>query len=152
LDSVVREADPDRPVLLVGHSFGSYPVLSYAAQHRDRVSGVILVDGVDPQLGLLTALGVPAWAKVPMAAEGLDLPAVQEQTASAVAGAPRAFADLPLTVIRRANSTTPTWLGAQERLAGLSQKGRVVVAADSGHQVPDDNPAAVAGAIVRFPY
>ncbi len=152
LDSVVREADPDRPVLLVGHSFGSYPVLSYAARHRDRVSGVILVDGVDPQLGLLSALGVPSWAKVPMAAEHLDLPAVQEQTAAAVTGATQAFVDLPLTVIRRDTSTTSTWLGAQKRLAGLSPKGRLVVAAESGHQIPDDNPAAVADAIIHFQY
>lgn len=151
LAAVVQEADPDRPVLLVGHSFGSYPVLRYTAEHRDRVGGVILVDAVDPQLGLLAALGVSAEAKVPMAAEGLDLRAVQEQTAAAVAGAKPAFADLPLTVIHREKNTTDTWLAAQRRLAGLSAKGRMVVAAGSGHQVPQDNPGAVADAINRFP-
>lgn len=152
LDSVVKQADPDLPVLLVGHSFGSYPVLLYTAWHPDRVSGVILVDGVDPQLGLLSALGVPSWTKVSMAEESLDLPTVQEQTASAVAHGKQAFAALPLTVIRRAKSTTSTWLEAQQRLAGLSDKGRIVVASGAGHQVPEDNPVVVADAITHFQY
>jgi pimeloyl-ACP methyl ester carboxylesterase len=152
LDSVVQLADSDQPVLLVGHSFGSYPVLLYTVQHRDRVSGVILVDGVDPQLGLLSALGATSWTKVSMAAEDLDLPAVQDQTASAVADGKPTFAALPLTVIRREKNVTSTWLEAQQHLAGLSNSGRIVVASDAGHQVPEDNPVAVADAITHFQY
>ena len=34
LDSVVHQADPGQPVVLVGYSFGSYPVLYYTARHR----------------------------------------------------------------------------------------------------------------------
>ncbi|WP_189330873.1 alpha/beta fold hydrolase [Actinoplanes ianthinogenes] len=150
LDSVVRQADPDHPVVLLGHSFGSYPVLHYTAQHRDRVCGVVLADGVDPQLGLLAALGAPAWDKVSMAAESLDLPAVQEQTAAAVTGARQAFATLPLTVIRREKNVSGPWLAAQERLAGLAAGGRLVVAAGAGHEVPRDAPAVVADEIGRL--
>lgn len=147
LATVVRAADPDRPVLLVGHSFGSYPVLHFAARHRDRVGGVVLVDGVDPELGLPSALGVPGWPDVAMAGEDLDLAAVQEQTRAAMRAAGPRFRDLPMTVIRRGESITPAWLAAQERLAGLSGRGRLVVAAGAGHQVPQDDPAVVAGAI-----
>ncbi|GAA2861270.1 hypothetical protein Acy02nite_57750 [Actinoplanes cyaneus] len=150
LDGVVQQADPDRPVLLVGHSFGSYPVLIYTARHRARVSGVILVDGVDPQFGLLEALGASSWTEVPMAAEHLDLPAVQDQTVSAVARGSHEFADLPMTVIRREKNVTPAWLDAQKRLAGLSAKSRIVVATGAGHQVPEDNPSVVADAIASF--
>ncbi len=147
LDSVVRQADPDRPVVLVGHSFGSYPVLHYTARHRDRIGGVVLADGVDPKFGLLRALGVSSYADVAMAGEELDLPAVQEQTASAVAGG---LGDVPLTVVRREKNATPAWIAAQQRLAGLSTQGRLVVADGAGHEIPHDNPAAVADAITAL--
>ncbi|HWH01439.1 MAG TPA: alpha/beta fold hydrolase [Pilimelia sp.] len=147
LDAVVRMADPDRPVLLVGHSFGSYPVLHYVAGHRERVAGVVLVDAVDPRLGLLQALGVASWSQVSMAKENLDLPAVQEQTASSVDRSAAVLGGLPMVVVRRERGTTAAWLAAQERLAGLSRRGRLVVAAGSGHEVPTDNPAAVVDAI-----
>jgi pimeloyl-ACP methyl ester carboxylesterase len=150
LDAVVHEADPSGPVLLIGHSFGSYPVLTYTARHRPRVAAVVLADGVDPQFGLLAALGATSWSDVGMAGEQLDLAAVQQQTAAALQGATPAFADLPLMVIRRDRSVSPEWEHAQQRLAALSRLGVVVVAAGSGHQVPSDNPGAVLDAINRL--
>ncbi len=149
LDSVVRRADAQRPVLLVGHSFGSYPVLTYTARHRGRVAGIVLLDGVDPHLGLLDALGAPSWSAVKMAGERLDLPAVHRQTLSAVDGAAAVFADLPMVVVRREKGVTPAWLAAQQRLAGLSGEGTLLTAAGSGHEVPDENPAVVVDAITR---
>ncbi|GIF16618.1 pimeloyl-ACP methyl ester carboxylesterase [Actinoplanes teichomyceticus] len=150
LDTVVRAADDQHPVVLVGHSFGSYPVLYYTARHRDRVGGVVLADGVDPGLGLLAALGVPSWSDVAMAKERLDLAAVQAQTATAVTEGREAFRDLPLTVIRRDRNATAAWLSAQQHLAGLSTRGQLTVAAGAGHQIPQDEPAAVADAITRL--
>jgi pimeloyl-ACP methyl ester carboxylesterase len=147
LDGVVQRADPNRPVLLVGHSFGSYPVLTYTTRHRERVAAVVLLDGVEPTMGLLQAIGVSDWSDVKMAAERLDLAAVQEQTASAVSAGTGALADLPLTVVRRDKGVTPDWLAAQQRLAALSGKGRLVVAAGSGHEVPTDAPDSVVTAI-----
>jgi pimeloyl-ACP methyl ester carboxylesterase len=147
LDGVVQRADPDRPVLLVGHSFGSYPVLTYTTRHRERVAAVVLLDGVDPTMGLRKAIGVSDWSDVKMAAERLDLAAVQEQTASAVSAGAGAFADLPLTVVRRDKGVMPDWLAAQQRLTALSSKGRLVVAAGSGHEVPTDAPDSVVTAI-----
>ena len=149
LDAVVRQADPGRPVVLVGHSFGGYPVLAYAGRHRERVAGAVLLDAVDPELGLLTALGVPSWSEVAMAGEGLDLAGIQEQTAAAVREAAKPLSGLPLTVVRRDRNVTPAWLAAQQRLAALSQRSTLVVATGSGHDIPEDDPGAVVDAIGR---
>ena len=149
LDAVVRQADPGGPVVLVGHSFGGYPVLAYAARHRERVTGAVLLDAVDPELGLLTALGAPSWSEVGMAGEDLDLAGIQEQTAAAVHEAAKELSDLPLVVVRRDRNVTPAWLAAQQRLAALSQRGTLVVAAGSSHEIPGDNPGAVIEAIDR---
>jgi pimeloyl-ACP methyl ester carboxylesterase len=151
LDAVVRAADPARPVVLVGHSFGSYPVLAYTAGHRERVAGAVLVDGVEPGLGLAAALGADSLDAVPQAREGLDLPAVQRGTAELVTGGREEFADLPLTVLRRGRGTTPAWLTSQERLAALSRQGTLAVAEEVGHDIPTDDPEAVAAAITALP-
>ncbi|GGT02215.1 hypothetical protein GCM10010156_70200 [Planobispora rosea] len=147
LDAVVRQAGG--PVVLVGHSFGSYPVLYYALRHRERVAGVVLLDGVDPRLGLRAALGVTSLAEAGMGDEALDLAAVEEQVRAAVGAGPAPLADTPLVVVRRDRSLTPQWTAAQERLAALSTGGSVVPASGSGHEVPHDAPSAVVDAIAR---
>ncbi len=151
LDAVVRAADPTRPVVLVGHSFGSYPVLAYTAGHRDRVAGAVLVDGVEPGFGLAGALGADSLDTVPQAREALDLAAVQRGTAELVGDRRSAYADLPLTVLRRGRGTTPAWLAAQERLAALSRRGTLAVAEKAGHDIPTDDPSAVAAAVTGLP-
>ncbi|GAB7051207.1 alpha/beta fold hydrolase [Catenuloplanes indicus] len=144
LDAVVTEAGT--PVILAGHSFGSYPVLIYTAANRDRVAGLVLVDGVEPGFGLLPALGADSWADVPMAEERLALEQVQAQ-ASDAAGQPGVFTDLPLVVLRRGEKATDAWIAAQERLAALSTRGTLRVAEGSGHEIPSEAPAAVVDAI-----
>jgi pimeloyl-ACP methyl ester carboxylesterase len=44
LASVLERVAPREPVVLVGHSFGSFVVRGYAARHPDRVIGLVLVD------------------------------------------------------------------------------------------------------------
>lgn len=146
LAAVVDRADPTEPVVLVGHSFGSYPVLRYAAAHRDRVHSVVLLDGVDPALGLLAALDARSWSDVRMAREGLDLAAVQQQTETALSGE-HPLGNVPLVVVRRGEQLTGQWSAAQERLADLSTSGRLEVAAGSGHQIPVDAPSVVVAAV-----
>lgn len=122
--AVVDRADPTEPVVLVGHSFGSYPGLRYAAAHRDRVHSVVLLDGVDPALGLLAALDARSWSDVRMAREGLDLAALQQQTETALSGE-HPLGNVPLVVVRRGEQATGQWSAAQERLADLSTSGRL---------------------------
>ncbi|MDR7319953.1 MULTISPECIES: alpha/beta fold hydrolase [Catenuloplanes] len=144
LDTVVTEAGA--PVVLVGHSFGSYPALIYTAAHRDRVAGLVLVDGVEPRFGLLPALGADSWADVPAAGERLALDRVQTQAGDAVAR-PGAFTALPLVVLHRGEKATDAWIAAQQRLAALSTRGTLRVAEGSGHEIPSDAPGAVVDAI-----
>lgn len=143
LAAVVEQADPGGRVILVGHSFGSYPVLLFAATHPGRVCGVVTLDGVDPVMGLLTAFGVADWAAVPGGSEQLDLAAVQDQTAAAVRPG---LGDVPLLVLER-DAAGPDWVAAQQRLASLSTAGRVVPVPGSGHELPTDAPDDVADAI-----
>jgi pimeloyl-ACP methyl ester carboxylesterase len=44
LAAVVGHARRDRPLILVGHSFGSLIVRGYAARHPRNVAGLVLVD------------------------------------------------------------------------------------------------------------
>ena len=145
LAAVVDRADPDAPVVLVGHSFGSYPVLHFAARHPDRVRAVVTLDGVEPGFGVLRALGAADLGQVAMAGEGLDLAAVQRQTAAA-AGRPAALGDLPLVVLER-HAAPADWRAAQRRLAALSSAGRLITVAGSGHEIPTDAPDRVIEAI-----
>jgi pimeloyl-ACP methyl ester carboxylesterase len=138
LAAVVDTADPDRPVVLVGHSFGSYPVLHFAAAHPGRVRAVVTLDGVEPGFGVLRALG-----DAPPGGEQLDLAAVQAQTARAVRAG---LGDLPLLALER-DVAGPDWVAAQRRLAALSTAGRVVRVPESGHELPTDDPDAVVAAI-----
>lgn len=143
LGVVVELAGRTGPVVLVGHSFGSYPTLHYAATHPDRVRGLVLLDGVEPGFGLLRAFGVADYGLVPMAGEALDLRAVQAQTAAAIRGG---LGDLPLRVLER-DGAGADWTAAQRRMAALSTAGVLVRVPDSGHQLPTDAPDAVADAI-----
>jgi pimeloyl-ACP methyl ester carboxylesterase len=87
------------------------------------------------------------------------IPASGRQLAAAGALVP----DLPLVVITHgrggdwagpgtipadeADDVERAWQSAQQRLAALSSRGRVVVAAKSGHMVPAEQPEVVIGAI-----
>ncbi|GIH92770.1 alpha/beta fold hydrolase [Planobispora siamensis] len=146
LSAVADLADPSAPVIVVAHSFGSYPALLMAGAHPDRVAGLVLADAVDPGLGLLAALGAGSWKEARQGREGLDLETVERQV-----GQVGSLERLPLVVVRRGEGVSQAWLAAQQALAGRSARGKLLVAEDSGHEVPSDAPEKVREAVEALP-
>ena len=56
LHRLIHALNLPRPVVLVGHSFGTYVVRVYANRFPDEVSALVLVDPVTPE-----EFGAPAW-------------------------------------------------------------------------------------------
>src|SRR5918995_3116652 len=50
LHALLAAADISGPIVLAGHSFGGFIVRLYASQYPDDVAGVVLVDGMPPDL------------------------------------------------------------------------------------------------------
>ena len=142
LDAVVEHAAGTGQVVLAAHSFGGYPARVYAARHPDRVAGLVLVDALDPSVGVVRGTGAADLQTVAMAGEALDLADV-EAAAAGVTGLP---AGLPLVVLSRGQGLSPSWTAGQERLAALVG-GTQVTVVDAGHQVPTEAPDAVVEAV-----
>jgi pimeloyl-ACP methyl ester carboxylesterase len=49
LAELLASADIPAPYLLIGDSFGSYNMRLFAARYPDRVAGLVLTDGLDPE-------------------------------------------------------------------------------------------------------
>lgn len=75
--------------------------------------------------------------------ESICLSAVEAQTADR-----EGYADLPLVTIS-ASTSSDTWRQRQDALASLSSRGRHIVASNSGHWVPIDEPKTVVSAIAQ---
>jgi len=111
---------------------------------------VPLPDGVEPDV--VVAFLPRVLATVKQEYEALDrVPADMQQ-----ARGYGTLGDLPLAVIRRGRTETPPnaedvqWRQWQEDLAGLSSRGFLVVAENTGHVIPYENPAVVADAVRRI--
>jgi len=146
LDAVVRHAAGDDRVVLVAHSFGGYLAMVYADRHPERVGGLVLVDALDPSVGLLRGTGVSTLDEVAMAREQLDLRDVEQAAASVT----ELDGDPPLVVLSRGEDATASWTAGQRHLASLSERSDSDVVAGAGHQIPSEAPQAVVAAVERL--
>lgn len=208
LHTLLKNAEVDGPFLMVGHSFGGLTSQLFANTYPDKVSGVILIDGVNedtfkkmryadgtffkvfsqPNLatvlsasGLLRLLmrsppfpmeGFSSEAKKMWLAKALSTKFVRalsqeiragEQSYHELAMSPNMLKDKPLTVISAGKSEyNPSmhedereiheerfriWSEMQEDLVQKSSIGKRIIAVNSGHNIPHEQPDIIVYAI-----
>jgi pimeloyl-ACP methyl ester carboxylesterase len=129
------------PYLLVGHSFGGYPLRLFAAAYPQDIVGTIFIDSVHERMGLLAATGNTRWEDVPQSREQLDLERIEAQVSQSE------FPNtIPVYVLTRGEGVSEAWQEAQEALLSLSTKSQQRVVEGSGHEIPLEEPEAVISA------
>jgi pimeloyl-ACP methyl ester carboxylesterase len=92
LHQLLDAAGVDRPLVLVGHSYGGLYVRQYAAMYPEEVAGMVLVDSAHPD----------QWTRHPAAAEQFtSMVASMAQPITAAAPNPPAHPELPSSASKR---------------------------------------------------
>jgi pimeloyl-ACP methyl ester carboxylesterase len=161
LHAMLAAAGERGPFVLVGHSLGGLYVQLYAYQYADEVAGLVLVDPTHEEFSArlgdaLVALGT----RVPLAPHEPDVDELSfAQMREARASGP--FPPMPLIVISHGRSADPSerppgwptveeeriWRELHAELARMVPDGRHVIAETSGHDIPQEQPELVVGAI-----
>ena len=123
------------PYLLVGHSFGGYPVRIYANHFPKEVVGMVLVDAAHEDM----------IDEIPLEPESIDGAAIGHEVRAA-----GTFGAMPLVVITRGKDQSARWTAFQQRLLALSTQSRQLIATKSDHQIPVNQPEIVVIAIQQM--
>jgi pimeloyl-ACP methyl ester carboxylesterase len=159
LHAALRAEGEVPPYVLVGFSFGGLTTQLYAADYPSDVAGVVLVDSdhpdeVDQFEAHLTDRQIAAdHASMRSNSEGIDVLRSFEQVQAA-----GSFPDVPLVVVTAGFPAgwPPGWNTAlfdrlraeqQRDLARLSPQGRQIIARESNHNIPEEQPAIVIRAV-----
>jgi pimeloyl-ACP methyl ester carboxylesterase len=170
LHALLSAAAIPGPYVLAGHSFGGLVARLYAATYPDEVVGLVLIDAAHEEYYAAVREVLPAEQEAeyvrlqeesPVLAEyadfeRLDVDASAAQMREAAAASP--LRPMPLAVLTHgrpwdwprdypAAALEAVWLPLQEDLAALTPNGRLVVAEESGHFIPGDQPELVIEAI-----
>jgi pimeloyl-ACP methyl ester carboxylesterase len=174
LDGLLRELAVTGPVVLVGHSAGGIYGRAYAAEHLDRVAGMVLVESshesqrpvLDPlrprRSRLEAALTIPAIIRESLESRrGGDRRSIIREwrtfnrvTAGRPVLPPGGLGDRPRVVLTCAlgNPAVPepvyrAWHDLHRDLAGLSSNSRHVVSASPDHYLNFGDPELVIAAV-----
>jgi pimeloyl-ACP methyl ester carboxylesterase len=167
LHALLRAAAVPGPYVMAGHSFGGLVIRLYAATYPDDVVGLILVDAAheDYYSAVQEVLTPEQWAAfVPppdatgtdAAMERIDIDASTQEMREARGTTP--LRPMPLIVLTHGlpwawpegypvDELEAVWPPLQEDLAALVPDGRLIVAEQSGHFIPGDEPELVTAAI-----
>jgi pimeloyl-ACP methyl ester carboxylesterase len=169
LHALLRAAHVPGPYVLAAHSLGGLYARLYAAAHPDDVAGLVLVDAAheryDAELRrLLTPaqLAVVNGGSSSLRQQYPDFELVDADRNDALLAQARVATPLrpvPLAVLTRGQAVEVripgfpvgelerSWRGLQDDLATLTPVARHTIAAHSGHDIPQDEPALVVEAI-----
>ena len=187
LRRLIRNAEIETPLILVGHSFGGLVSLYYARRYADEVAGLVLVDSMhpdqydrfpligvrvptEPARGVITAsrpvltYGIPAeWKDLAYELASSDksrsymlnelrnvLNSVEEVRGAGLPAGPSSVlihGNREWDRIYADGRMEDLWLDLQSELASAIGAPGLFIALDSGHQLPLDAPATVAGAV-----
>lgn len=164
------------PLILVGHSIGGIYMRAFAAEYRDEVAGMVLVDsshedqrratrGKTPlKWQLMDLFTIPAiLAQSPLARNGGDrrslireFRAFRRLTSADRALFPGDLGTRPLIVLTRARDDAiddhgfwPVWHGLHEDLARLSSNSQHVISDSPDHYLNVGDPQGILYAIRR---
>jgi pimeloyl-ACP methyl ester carboxylesterase len=174
LHALLQAAEIPGPYVLAGHSYGGFFARLYAATYPDEVVGLVLVDAyselledvmpperwqalvrLNQDMGSGVVAPIPGYGDAETTGYGADNAVVREAVA-ATPLPPMPLAVLahnrPFAVPEGAQGFTSAKLeaflrAANEAQAALVQNARFFVAADSGHDVHQDQPELVTEAI-----
>ena len=174
LDRLLGELQVTGPVVLVGHSAGGIYGRAYAAEHLDRVAGMVLVESshegqrpvLDPlrpaRVRLRGAMTIPSIIRESLESRrGGDRRSIIREwrtfrrfTAGRPVLPPGGLGARPLAVLTCAlgNPAVPepvyrAWHGLHRELAGLSSNSRHVVSASPDHYLNFGDPELVITAV-----
>jgi len=161
LHALLHAAEVKPPYVLVGASFGGLNAQLFASEHPREVAGVVLVDGLHPDLDrrIETILGRRASAerRKALARNGEGVRFADILASDAQVRAHRAFPAVPLVALKHGISFDPggepdprverMWGALQRANAARSPRGRVVLAPRSHHRIAEDQPELVVAAI-----
>jgi pimeloyl-ACP methyl ester carboxylesterase len=171
LHALLRAAHVPGPYVLAGHSNSGLFSVLYASTHPRQVAGLVLIDAVHPatikrRLAMLKPLVPPeVWEAlrqlmitVPprlVDPEGIDIWTSERQTRMALRRSP--LRPMPLVVLAHGHPDDPPppyveleepfWRQLQRELAQLVPGGKLVIATQSGHDIPHEQPELVLDAI-----
>jgi pimeloyl-ACP methyl ester carboxylesterase len=149
------------PYVLVGHSLGGHIVRAFAARHPADAGGMILVDARQED-----AFGRMPESFLTRLAELAPRETEQARRADEIVRGLPGPGGLPVSVITHGRAdwipddfgvpqadrdqAEQTWQRSQRELAGHFGSSSFLIAADSGHLIPADQPDLVAGEIAAM--